>query len=547
MELDRRSLLRFTGSAGLLSAVATAGPMIAGAPGAFAAGSPVNSRQFRGMWVASVGNMDWPTATGLSQSQQKKQFADVLSVAQGLHLNAIISQVRPSADTFWPSKLEPWSAYLTGIQGRSPGYDPLAYQIAETHKRGMEFHAWINPFRVSTQGSLSKLASSHPARKHPDWVFSYNGQLYYNPGIPDVRKHVSAVVMDIVSRYDIDAIHFDDYFYPYPVDGKKIDDATAFKKFGKSAGSVHTWRRKNISDFVKSMSQQIHAKKSWVKFGISPFGIWRNRSSDSRGSNTSGNESYSANYADTRAWVKNNWIDYIAPQLYWADGNKRADYLTLAKWWADVVKGTKVSLYIGQAVYKVTDGELGAGEIAKHLAEDAKISQISGEILFSFSDVKRNPKGSIAKLRSGAFALPALVPVNRARGGRAPAAPTGVSVKTSSKDVRIRWNGGSATTFAIWRVKGRGFRSGDTGDARNLVAVVRSTGKGVNEFVDKSKARGGTYAVTAYDRLWNQSGLGEVPAPKPVVPAKPSPVAPTPEMSGGTNTTGTIEGHVRQP
>lgn len=537
MELDRRALLRLSSGAGLAAAVTAAAPLAVpgAAPVAAAAASrAVGVRQLRGMWVASVGNMDWPMAQGLSAAQQRKQFTTLLDLAQGLHLNAIISQVRPAADTFWPSKLEPWSEYLTGTQGRSPGYDPLQFQVAQAHARGMEFHAWINPFRVSTQSKLSRLAKNHPARKHPDWVYEFNGGLYYNPGIPAVRAHVSAVVMEIVAHYDIDAIHFDDYFYPYPVDGKKVADATAHGAYGKGT-SVGAWRRSNIDAFIKGMGEQIHRKKPVVKFGISPFGIWRNRDSDRNGSKTSGTESYSANYADTLKWVKSGWIDYIAPQLYWANGDRAADYATLAAWWANAVKGTKVSLYIGQAAYKVGAGDFGRpGELANHIAQDAKLPQITGELLFSAQDVKRDPKGAIGALRSGAFALPALPPVNRARGGRAPSAPAGVHAAAQGSTVKIGWTGGSATWFAIWRTKGRAVTARDTADARNLVAVVHSSGQGGNAFVDRHPVKGGQYAVTGYDRLWNQSGLG---VPAPAHRAAPSGGAHDggPGMSGGAD------------
>lgn len=551
MELDRRALLRLSSGTGLAAVVTAALPFAlpGAAPAAAAAArGAVGVRQLRGMWVASVGNMDWPMAQGLSAAQQKKQFTTLLDLAQGLHLNAIVSQVRPAADTFWPSKLEPWSQYLTGVQGRSPGYDPLQFQIAQTHARGMEFHAWINPFRVSTQSKLSALSKGHPARKHPDWVYEFNGGLYYNPGIPAVRAHVSAVVMEIVAHYDIDAIHFDDYFYPYPVDGKKVADAKAHAAHGKGA-SLGSWRRANIDAFVKGMGEQIHRKKPAVKFGISPFGIWRNRSSDRNGSKTGGTESYSANYADTRKWVKSGWVDYIAPQLYWANGDRAADYATLAAWWADVVKGTKVSLYIGQAAYKVSGGEFRkAGELAAHVAQDAKIPQITGELLFSAQDVKRDPKGAIGTLRSGAFALPALPPVNRARGGRAPVAPAGVRAAAQGSAVKVSWTGGNATWFAIWRTKGRAVTAADTADARNLVAVVHSTGRGVNAFSDRHPAKGGQYAVTGYDRLWNQSGLGSPTAAKRRAAAAGGARDGGTTMSGGADSQApSLSGGVSQP
>lgn len=396
MNLDRRRALRLFGSAGVLSAAL--GTVLAVRPTSTQPAEAAGT-QFRGLWLSTVENVDWPGDTGLSVSRQKSQLRGILDRAQAYRFNAIIGQVRPNADTFWPSKLEPWSKWLTGKAGKNPGYDPLAYQIDQCHKRGLEFHAWFNPFRICSSADFKKLPASHPGKKHPSWTVRYAGSVYYNPGLPEVRRHVRRVVLEVVGRYKIDGVHFDDYFYPYPVDGKKFDDDKAFKKHGggKSRGA---WRRANITSFVADIHSSVKRVRPGVRFGISPFGIWRNKENDSRGSNTHGGESYSDNYADTYAWIKKGYVDYVVPQLYWKQGFKVADYNTLARWWAGVVKGTKVRLFIGQGAYRLGE-EFGRNELDNHLSFDAKIPQITGEVFFSAHDMMKNKWKVFSRIANG--------------------------------------------------------------------------------------------------------------------------------------------------
>ena len=240
-------------------------------------------RQFRASWVASVVNIDWPSRTGLTAAQQQAELIGWLDDAVRQHHNAVILQVRPTADAFWPSKVEPWSQYLTGTQGGDPGYDPLAFAVAEAHKRNLELHAWFNPYRLSMGTDINALVPEHPARQHPDWVVTYGGKLYYNPGIPAARKLVEDAIMDAVSRYDIDGVHFDDYFYPYPVAGQVFDDAATYAQYGAGFPTLAEWRRNNIDLLIQELQQRIKAVKPWVKFGISPFAVWRNKATDPLG------------------------------------------------------------------------------------------------------------------------------------------------------------------------------------------------------------------------------------------------------------------------
>ena len=262
-------------------------------------------------------------------------------------MNAVILQVRPTADAFYPSELEPWSRYLTGTPGKAPKpfYDPLQFWIDECHKRGMELHAWLNPYRVA-QNAKEPLAANHIAFQHPDWILEYGGKLYFDPGLPQTREFVTKVVKDIVTRYDVDAIHFDDYFYPYPLT-EEFPDTTSFKIYNRAflPENKADWRRENVDILIEMLSDTIKAVKPWVKFGISPFGVWRNLTDDPRGSDTkAGTTNYDQLYADVIKWQEKGWIDYLLPQLYWQIGHSSVDFEILANWWKDYAYGRAIRL-----------------------------------------------------------------------------------------------------------------------------------------------------------------------------------------------------------
>jgi uncharacterized lipoprotein YddW (UPF0748 family) len=307
----------------------------------------------------------------------------------------------------WPSPYEPWSHWLSGKQGRNPGYDPLAFLVEEAHARGLKFHAWFNPFRVSKQADRAKLVPEHPARQHPDWVFEYGGQLYYDPGEPAVREFVTQVVMDVAQRYAIDGVHFDDYFYPYPVQGEQLPDTETFAAHGAGVGNVGDWRRQNVDRLVAGVSERLAALNRDVEFGISPFGIWRNLAADPRGSATSGLQSYDSTYADSYTWVRNGWVDYIAPQVYWEIGHPAADYAVLVPWWADAVAGTRVELYIGQAAYKVGSAPAwDDGELADHLALNREHAEVRGDVFFSARSLSTNAAAAMERVTAEHYSCP---------------------------------------------------------------------------------------------------------------------------------------------
>ncbi|AWB45115.1 hypothetical protein DCC85_13365 [Paenibacillus sp. CAA11] len=385
----------------------TVPPITVPQPGEGQSGTnPAPQGEMRGAWIASAFNIDWPSTSSIGNAaKQKQEYISMLDDLQNVGINAVFVQVRPSADALYPSSLVPWSQYLTGKQGQNPGYDPLAFMIEETHKRGMEFHAWFNPFRASSSTDTSKLAKNHVAIQHPEWIVKQGGKLYINPGIPAARAHIISAVMEVVNNYDIDGVHLDDYFYPSGETAKdKFNDDATFTSYNSTGiKNKGDWRRDNINQFVQQLGAKIHAAKPDVSFGISPFGIWRNKATDVTGSNTSGNSAYDSMYADARTWIRNSYIDYIAPQVYWSFSTKNAPYDKVVDWWATEVKGTPVKLYIGHAPYKVGTPEVGwqtASEIVNQLKYNEQYDQIQGSIFYSASSLRKNPLGLISLLKS---------------------------------------------------------------------------------------------------------------------------------------------------
>lgn len=476
-------------------------------------------RQMRAEWVASVVNIDWPSKPGLPPATQQAEYEGWLDDAQRLNLNAMFVQVRPTADAFYPSPYEPWSKYLSGTQGKSPGYDPMAYLVAATHARNLEFHAWVNPFRVSMDTNLSALSPDSPARQHPDWVIPYGGKLYFDPGIPAVRDHIEKVVMDMVTKYDVDGVHFDDYFYPYPYKGQDFPDQATYEKYGASRfANKGDWRRDNINSLMRELDAKIHAVKPWVKFGASPFGVWRNQGDDPTGSaTTAGAQDYSDLYADTRAWIRNGWVDYINPQIYWSMDLSAAAYRVLVPWWAHEVQGTDVALYIGEADYKVGTNFDQAwwdpAELLRHLSLDRQVPEVDGNVWFSAKDLRANRLGVTDLLAQGPYAHPALVPVIDHLGGSAPHPVALARATASDRGPQLAWPDSphpeDTAYYAVYRVdEGTQLDACTFGSGDHLVATVRrDAGSHWQQWTDTTAepGHGYTYYVTALDRLHHES------------------------------------------
>ncbi|MFJ1706028.1 glycoside hydrolase family 10 protein [Kitasatospora sp. NPDC088346] len=475
-------------------------------------------REMRGMWIASVENLDWPAASGLSADRLRADFADLLDRAGSIGLNAVFVQIRPAADAFWPSPFEPWSQWLTGVQGVDPGWDPLDFMVEAAHRRGLAFHAWFNPYRVSTQADPARLAADHPARLNPHWVVPYGGRLYYDPGLPEVRRFVQRAMLDAVTRYELDGVHFDDYFYPYPVAGEDFPDDAAYAAHGAGFPDRAAWRRNNVDLLVSEMREQVLAARPEAAFGVSPFGVWRNARTDPEGSDTAALQSFDALHADTLHWIRSGWLDYVAPQLYWPIGFAAADYATLAPWWAARTEGTDTLLWTGQAAYRVgaptPPGWQDPAELSRHLALDAGLPQIGGTIMFSARHVLADPLGAISLLAAEHWARPALTPVPPRLGGAAAAPPAPVvSVTGSGPDgLHLAFRGAAGSTPFRYAVYARAVPDPSTGAfaAGGAVGPVAVVPGPVGRFTVADVGDAWRYAVTAVDRVGRESPAGPV-------------------------------------
>ena len=342
--------------------------------------------ELRGVWIASVENIDWPKSKNESIDELKHSFIQILDFYQQLNFNAIFLQIRTAGDALYSSQYAPWSRYISGTEGVELKEDLLPWLIDQTHARGMEFHAWMNPYRATTSLDTTILSSSHDYYLHKDWMLKYGSKYYYNPGLKDVQSHLLDVVDEVVSEYNIDGIHFDDYFYPYRILNESFSDSSTYNKEAKPNQSLGDWRRNNINSFIRTCHQRIHNKKSYVQFGVSPFGVWRNQSKDTTGSATrAGQTVYDDLYADTRTWIKNQWVDYIAPQLYWSMDYPAASHRVLVDWWK--VEANNIPLYIGLGAYKFENNHDSAWfdiqEIPRQIIYSRATNITDGFIVFS--------------------------------------------------------------------------------------------------------------------------------------------------------------------
>jgi uncharacterized lipoprotein YddW (UPF0748 family) len=434
--------------------------------------------EFRAAWVASVENIDWPSKKGLTTDMQKDEFIRLLEMHKRNGLNAVIVQIRPAADAMYPSPYEPWSEWLTGVQGKAPSpyYDPLQFMIEETHKRGMEFHAWCNPYRAVFSIARSSISPTHITRLHPEWFLNYGGTMYFDPGNKEVQKYVTEVIRDIVRRYDIDALHFDDYFYPYRIAGKEFPDYNSYMKYGNGL-SHEDWRRSNTDSIIVMLGNMIHQEKKYVKFGISPFCVWRNNSKDPEGSETqAGQTNYDDLYADILLWLKNGWIDYVAPQLYLEIGYKRADFPVLLDWWSKHTYGRQC--YIGLAIYRA--GTNLAWRDPTQLTRQLRLMRandgVDGAIYFSSKSFERNPLGWNDSLRQTFYNYPALIPPMPWIDSTMPKEPYVHNEYDKKDGAQVAW-----------------LAKGSTEDTLRGYAIYRSD----TEAFDRSKSR--VYAFIPYD------------------------------------------------
>lgn len=479
-------------------------------------------REFRGAWLHTVHQGQYAKMSVAENQAYLIRQLDSLKMAG---CNAVVFQVRPSADAFYPSKLEPWSRFVTGKAGKAPNpmWDPLQFMIQESHKRGMELHAWLNPYRVTTSKNET-LPEGHIGKREADRIVSYDGKLYFDPGLPKNRAFIEQVVGDIVTRYDVDAIHMDDYFYPYPVKGVDFPDDKSYAEFGGELNRGD-WRRENVNKLIEGLHNVIVGIKPWVRLGISPFGIWRNKKSDERGSDTNGLQNYDDLYADVILWTEKGWVDYMLPQLYWELEKEVASSEKLAYWWNDNANGRH--MYIGQDVNKTMtvkdiNGSTEPNQLAHKIDLSRELPFIHGNCWWPGYSVTRNFKGIADDLATKHQSNVAVIPVYDWMDSKAPEEVSDLGskkVKNAQGEILLSWK--APTSVDAWqRARAYGvyvFAEGqpvtlEKAEALKAVVyddvytVVGKNGKSSVQYTLKGLAKGKyTIVVTVFDRAWNES------------------------------------------
>ena len=490
-------------------------------------------REFRGVWVATVVNIDYPPKTALNTGVQKYEYINMLEDFKNMGINAVIFQVRPAADAFYESSYEPWSAYLTGTQGLAPepkGHDPLEYMIEEAHKRGMEFHAWLNPYRATFNLDTTNLAYKHVFNKHRDWVVQYGKRFYFKPHRSEVRDHITNIIEEIVQKYDVDGIHFDDYFYPYKIQGLPFPDELDFEATKGSLNNIDDWRRQNVDLLIQQVSKKIKEVKPYVQFGISPFGVWRNRSQDPmKGSNTrAGQTCYDDLYADVLKWMRNEWIDYVVPQLYWHIGFSIADHKTLVDWWSENTFGR--NLYVGHAAYKVGDPKnmdwLNPSEIPQQIQLNRTNFQTQGSVYFSAKSIRANTL-NLSDSLSALYAKRVLHPEMKFLNLPLHKAPNLKKVKMTDYGLKISWHGkkkkgglfkflrktkeyserNKPYYYVVYKFEGN--KLGDFNDPKNIFSITEFDTKQNHTIYDSEYEEGQifSYFVTGINRQHSEGGF----------------------------------------
>lgn len=381
----------------------------------FKSNIPQPKREFRGVWIATVVNIDWPKNGADPWEKQKTDYLNILNFYQDLNFNAVVVQIRAAGDAFYPSQFAPWSRYLTGKEGVAPKteQDPLKWMIREAHSRGFEFHAWLNPYRATFDLKTERLAESHDYNQHPEWMFKYGKKYYYDPGIPEVQQHLVKIMNEVVTNYDVDALHFDDYFYPYKISNEVIPDSQTFAANAHTGQSLADWRRSNIDSLVSKVQREIKLTKPWVQFGISPFGVWKNKATDPMGSDTrAGQTTYEDLYADPLLWMKEEWIDYLAPQVYWSMDLEVASYKKIVDWWAN--DSIRSNIYIGNAAYKIRNNADEAWNDKKELPNQLLFARnkerIQGNVFFSAKSMLNDHQDVVKYIKKKYYKFPALPP-----------------------------------------------------------------------------------------------------------------------------------------
>lgn len=475
-------------------------------------------REFRGAWMHVVGESK--QYKDMTTTEIKQYLTEALDQLEALNINAVIFQVRPAADALYYSDFEPWSRYLTGRQGTAPSpyFDPMYFMIEECHKRNMEFHAWLNPYRV-TLGNNDRLHESHIYHQHPERFVKYGSQIYFDPGLPENKDYICQIVKDIIVRYNVDAIHMDDYFYPYPIAGEKFPDDDSFYKYAFSQGFSYNqrddWRRNNVNTLVRQIKETIVENRPWIRFGISPFGIYRNKKDtpDGSGSDTKGLQNYSELYADVKLWVKNGWIDYNIPQIYWEIGHAAADYETLIGWWS--INNYGSHLYIGQDVVRTMKApdlqNPNRNQLTRKMELERTQPAVYGNCFWPGYELLKNYKGAADSLKYNYQRYPALIPAYLHMHKKAPKDVKSLKAKWTADGYKLSWkrngdiyNPKTAQYFVIYKFGAK--EKVNLDDPSRIVKITRDT-----EFLlpyqdGKTEYK---YIVTSVDRYHNETKKGK--------------------------------------
>ena len=470
------------------------------------AGVPMPKREFRGAWIQMINGQ----FQGMSRDQMQANLTHQLDVLQRCHVNTIIFQVRGEADAMYQSSLEPWTRFLSGQQGVAPQplWDPLAWMVNECHRRGMELHAWINPYRAKTK-TTKELAANHPARIHPERFISYDNQLIFNPGLKENRDYICTVVKDIVSRYDIDGLHIDDYFYPYP-NGTRFDDEATFRQYGNGFTDLGDWRRFNVNLLIEQLYKTIHDTKPWVKLGVSPFGIYHNaKNGGVPGSNTNGLQNYDDLYADVLYWINRGWVDYNVPQIYWEIGHKAADYDTLIRWWSKYASARP--LVIGQDVERtVRAADLqnpAQNQMPAKFQLQRTLPGVSGSCLWYSAAVVRNEGNYAGALEQYYHRYPALQPLMPWIDKKTPRKVRHLSIRKAPDGNYLFWEApkekhemNKVRNYVVYR-----FARGEKVNTEDASHILTITPQNILKLPVADGKNRYTYVVTALNRLQNES------------------------------------------
>jgi uncharacterized lipoprotein YddW (UPF0748 family) len=469
-------------------------------------------REFRGAWVATVANIDWPSSKSASSEDQIKELKETFDKLREAGINAVIFQIRTECDALYSSSFEPWSYWLTGEQGKAPEpfYDPLQLAVDEAHKRGMELHAWFNPYRAVKNVGDYVVSDFHVSKVNPEWILNFENYKMLDPGIPKVKEYIASIVEEVIKNYDVDGIHFDDYFYPY---SPKVsnEDSVTFSTYGNNFSNIDDWRRYNINSMVALVNEKINAIKPYIKFGISPFGIVENKYAGTNGFN-----SYSVLYCDPLTWIKDKTVDYVTPQIYWEIGHKLADYALLLPWWSSIVEDRH--LYIGHFSSRFTGGryEGRKSEMGDQLRMNREYSNVGGSVYFSAKSITNNHSGFADTLKSNFYKYPTLVPLMNWKERIPPNAPTSFKAeKKMYNDIHLEWevpvsasDGDKAEYFVIYMSKPD--EEIDFNDSQNIVAIVNGnvtkfSFSPESEHPESDYSGKLTFSISALDKVQNES------------------------------------------